>query len=66
MPKSGENFNFMLVGLNMAYHEACDRKDYQTCDKLRMEIQRLMTGRKLLITIEDGLNLSSDVLSFLS
>lgn len=66
MQVSDQGYRMMIVGLNMVYTEACDRKDYQTCDKVRIELQRLLSGKKLLIKIEDGLHLSNDPMTILS
>lgn len=54
-----------IDALNAAYYEACDRKDHITCDKIRMELQRVLCGKKLMITIDSGLNLSADLKSVL-
>ena len=46
-----------ISALHSAYQDAVTKKDYQTCDKLRLEIRRVTTGKKLLIKIENSLRL---------
>lgn len=46
-----------LEALHQAYIDAVSRKDYRTCDLIRAEIQRELTGKPLLIPVEKELNL---------
>jgi len=44
-----ESINHQIDGLNEAYINACDRKDYVRCNVIRLELSRVLTGKKLLI-----------------
>lgn len=52
-----ENMQLRLEALHQAYLIAAAKKDYFTCDLLRIEIQRELTGKALRIPIENELNL---------
>lgn len=52
-----------LEALHQAYVDACERQDFRTCDVIRQEMQRLLTGKPLLIPCESELKLDpNDVL----
>jgi len=51
------NAQIRLEALHQAYLLAAAKKDYLTCDLIRIEIQRELTGKALRIRIENELNL---------
>lgn len=51
-----ESIVVQLDGLNAAYLQAAASKNYKLCDMLRIEIQRVLTGKKLLIPVENSLS----------
>ncbi len=52
-----------LEALHEAYLDACDRHDYRVCDLLRQEMQRVVSGKPMLIPCESELKLDpNDIL----
>lgn len=54
-----ESVIVQLDALNATYTAALEQKNYLLCDLLRIELQRVLTGQKLLIPVESGLDLLS-------
>lgn len=57
-----ESVIVQIDALNSVYIEAVEKRNYQLCNLVRMELQRVLSGRKLMIPVESGLNLSPDPL----
>lgn len=51
--------------LSELYSDACLRKDYKLCEKLRLEIRRCVSNEKLLIPLEPAEGLLIDPMKFL-
>ena len=64
MLNASESVTLHIGGLNEAYTKACERKDYVTCEVIRLELQRVLTGKRLLIPTGRG-GLSTDLPSIL-
>jgi hypothetical protein len=50
--------DYKLEALSQAYNTACDNKNYTLCNLLRAEIERELSGKKMLIKIENDLCLN--------
>jgi hypothetical protein len=56
-PRSKEEEIEILGGLAEVYTNACNRKNYQLCDRVRASIQMHLAGKSTMIKIDTGLEL---------
>lgn len=60
-----ESVNLRIEGLNEVYVKACECKDYVTCEVIRLELARILTGKKLLIPTGRNFGPGSDLTTIL-